>query len=66
MGYGESDGTNGCRGIAEYNDSGVMCVRFIEDAADRPNHFKEQSPAHITGMLIPVAVLLAFADIEKE
>jgi len=59
------DGMNGCLAQTEKNDSGVLCVRFLEDAASRPNRFKEKSPAGINGMLVPVTVLLAFADIER-
>jgi hypothetical protein len=60
-----ADGSNGCFGKTELNDNGLMCVRFIEDAAAKPHGFREKEPANIKGMLIPVAVLLAFADIEK-
>jgi len=59
------DGMNGCLAQTEKNDSGALCVRFLEEAASRPYRLAEKSPAGINGMLVPVAVLLAFADIEK-
>ena len=60
-----ADGYNGCHGITELNDNGLMCVRFTEDTAARPMSFKEKDPANIKGMLVPISVLLAFANIEK-
>lgn len=59
-----SDGLNPCLAKTILNDSGILCVRFLENAQTAPNKLGDPR-AGIKGMVVPIVVLLAFADIEK-